>query len=346
MEGRCPQPPPTSSTNHIMAVWQIRNPFPPQNVDNKSLNIISESYFTGGEPLNFREYQPVINRYVPNNPSGPSIAWVGKGIVYDTGGLSLKTKTTMPGMKRDCGGAAAILGAMYVAAELGRKSYRLRSGAAECPFRRQISQQNAQPAQKTVHIIVIIKPLPGRNAVLNVIDLLDDTGQHSGDHQISGKPTICCNELFTVKTNSKIAKYKRTSKLQAEKGVCGQMHGVMFWQYEDDAPWIRSDDSNRLEIDAGAVSSLYTWQDSRCDPDFLSTLPKPSNGSTLASGFGKRDAGMTPIKVLDDLMLTLAVVSSRDSHDILVPPKPRREAREVQLRWDDPGFHRGHALQH
>ncbi|BET02358.1 Cytosol aminopeptidase family, catalytic domain [Nesidiocoris tenuis] len=61
----------------------------------------------------------VVLRYVPNNPSGPSIAWVGKGIVYDTGGLSLKTKTTMPGMKRDCGGAAAILGAMYVAAELG-----------------------------------------------------------------------------------------------------------------------------------------------------------------------------------------------------------------------------------
>lgn len=38
-------------------------------------------------------------------------AWVGKGIVYDTGGLSIKQKTSMPGMKRDCGGAAAILGA-------------------------------------------------------------------------------------------------------------------------------------------------------------------------------------------------------------------------------------------
>ena len=35
-----------------------------------------------------------------------SVAWVGKGIVYDTGGLSMKTKTTMPGMKADCGGAA------------------------------------------------------------------------------------------------------------------------------------------------------------------------------------------------------------------------------------------------
>jgi len=47
-----------------------------------------------------------------------TICWVGKGIVYDTGGLSIKTKTGMPGMKRDCGGAAAILGAFYVAVKL------------------------------------------------------------------------------------------------------------------------------------------------------------------------------------------------------------------------------------
>ncbi|XP_037953095.1 probable aminopeptidase NPEPL1 [Teleopsis dalmanni] len=44
-----------------------------------------------------------------------TIALVGKGIVYDTGGLSIKARTQMPGMKRDCGGAAAILGAFYAA---------------------------------------------------------------------------------------------------------------------------------------------------------------------------------------------------------------------------------------
>eukprot|EP00096_Caligus_rogercresseyi_P000579 TRINITY_DN1103_c0_g1_i1.p1 TRINITY_DN1103_c0_g1~~TRINITY_DN1103_c0_g1_i1.p1 ORF type:complete len:527 (-),score=93.30 TRINITY_DN1103_c0_g1_i1:123-1703(-) len=44
-----------------------------------------------------------------------TISWVGKGIVYDTGGLSIKGKTAMPGMKRDCGGAAGILGAFYAA---------------------------------------------------------------------------------------------------------------------------------------------------------------------------------------------------------------------------------------
>ncbi|WP_431804399.1 leucyl aminopeptidase [Halobacillus andaensis] len=39
-------------------------------------------------------------------------AFVGKGITYDTGGYSLKSKTGMPGMKGDMGGAAAVLGAM------------------------------------------------------------------------------------------------------------------------------------------------------------------------------------------------------------------------------------------
>jgi len=42
---------------------------------------------------------------------GKSVCMVGKGIVYDTGGLSIKTKTGMPGMKRDMGGSAGVLGA-------------------------------------------------------------------------------------------------------------------------------------------------------------------------------------------------------------------------------------------
>lgn len=58
-----------------------------------------------------------------HTPKGATqtIAWCGKGIVYDTGGLSIKGKTTMPGMKRDCGGAAAILGAFQAAVKRGFK---------------------------------------------------------------------------------------------------------------------------------------------------------------------------------------------------------------------------------
>ena len=52
---------------------------------------------------------------------------VGKGIVYDTGGLSIKPKDGMPGIEADCGGAAALLGAFEAAVEigLGRKALHL-----------------------------------------------------------------------------------------------------------------------------------------------------------------------------------------------------------------------------
>jgi probable aminopeptidase NPEPL1 len=40
-----------------------------------------------------------------------TVALVGKGVVYDTGGLSLKPSAAMAGMKKDMGGAAAVAGA-------------------------------------------------------------------------------------------------------------------------------------------------------------------------------------------------------------------------------------------
>ncbi|XP_077503041.1 putative aminopeptidase NPEPL1 granny smith protein isoform X1 [Amblyomma americanum] len=60
----------------------------------------------------------VILSHTPEG-SQDTIAWVGKGIVYDTGGLCIKSKTAMCGMKRDCGGAAGILGAFYATVKLG-----------------------------------------------------------------------------------------------------------------------------------------------------------------------------------------------------------------------------------
>ncbi|CAH2003468.1 unnamed protein product [Acanthoscelides obtectus] len=55
----------------------------------------------------------ILSHTPPN--AQKTVAWVGKGIVYDTGGMCLKGRLTMPGMKRDCGGAAGILGAFYAA---------------------------------------------------------------------------------------------------------------------------------------------------------------------------------------------------------------------------------------
>lgn len=46
------------------------------------------------------------------------IGFVGKGVTFDTGGYSIKSKAGLVGMKGDMGGAAAVLGAMRIIGEL------------------------------------------------------------------------------------------------------------------------------------------------------------------------------------------------------------------------------------
>lgn len=48
----------------------------------------------------------------------PTFALVGKGITFDTGGISLKPGANMDLMKSDMGGSAAVLGAILIAARL------------------------------------------------------------------------------------------------------------------------------------------------------------------------------------------------------------------------------------
>jgi leucyl aminopeptidase len=59
--------------------------------------------------------------YAPPRPRG-SIALVGKGVVFDSGGLSLKTGSGMETMKTDMSGAAAVAATMSVLADLGVKA--------------------------------------------------------------------------------------------------------------------------------------------------------------------------------------------------------------------------------
>ncbi len=53
-------------------------------------------------------------RYTPKKPAKKSIALVGKGITYDSGGLSLKNSDSMKTMKVDMSGAASVLGVFEV----------------------------------------------------------------------------------------------------------------------------------------------------------------------------------------------------------------------------------------
>lgn len=64
------------------------------------------------------EPQLIVLKYAATERWEDVVGLVGKGITYDTGGYSLKTKDGMVGMKGDMGGAAAVLGAMNIIGEL------------------------------------------------------------------------------------------------------------------------------------------------------------------------------------------------------------------------------------
>ena len=49
----------------------------------------------------------------------PTLAFVGKGITFDTGGISIKPAASMDEMKHDMSGGAAVLGTLRAVAELG-----------------------------------------------------------------------------------------------------------------------------------------------------------------------------------------------------------------------------------
>ena len=62
----------------------------------------------------------IVIRYTPENarPNTPVLGLVGKGVTFDTGGISIKPADNMEKMKYDMGGAATMLGTMRALAYL------------------------------------------------------------------------------------------------------------------------------------------------------------------------------------------------------------------------------------
>jgi leucyl aminopeptidase len=67
-----------------------------------------------------REARLLALKWNGAGPGDPSLALVGKGVTFDTGGISLKPGAGMEDMKWDMGGAGAVVGAMKALA--GRKA--------------------------------------------------------------------------------------------------------------------------------------------------------------------------------------------------------------------------------
>ena len=60
----------------------------------------------------------IVLEYVPDGEGQDTVVLVGKGITFDTGGISLKSGGGMHEMKHDMSGAAAVIGAMQAIGQL------------------------------------------------------------------------------------------------------------------------------------------------------------------------------------------------------------------------------------
>ena len=88
----------------------------------KEIEDMNMGAFLGVNKGSLDEPKLILVKYQGNDSFDNPTALVGKGVTYDTGGYSLKTPQSMPGMKVDMAGSAAVLGAIEAIARLNLKA--------------------------------------------------------------------------------------------------------------------------------------------------------------------------------------------------------------------------------
>jgi len=98
----------------------------------------------------------IVMKYEPEGaPAGPVLGLVGKGITFDSGGISIKAADNMDKMKYDMAGGAAMIGAMRAIAQLRP---RVKVIAVVCASENLISGK----AQKPGDVQIAMPPGPDR----------------------------------------------------------------------------------------------------------------------------------------------------------------------------------------
>jgi len=133
------------------------------------------------------------------------VAWVGKGIVYDTGGLSIKSKTGMPGMKTDMAGAAAVLAAFRAAVRLGTPD---RLTAVLCIAENAVGPKSLRPDD-------IVEMASGRTVEINNTDA-------------EGRLVLSDGVAWVVKHRQPRVLVDLATLTGAQSTATGKRHGALY----------------------------------------------------------------------------------------------------------------------
>jgi leucyl aminopeptidase len=118
--------------------------------------------------------------YTPETPAKDArvIALVGKGLTFDSGGLSLKTSEGMASMKVDMGGAAAVIGAMQAVADLRPSCivHGVVAAAENMPDGRAIRPGDVLKSKKGITVEVVNTDAEGRLVLADAIAYAAEQG--------------------------------------------------------------------------------------------------------------------------------------------------------------------------
>ncbi len=175
----------------------------------------------------------VVLKYVPASPasSDDHLALVGKGVTFDTGGISIKPSEGMEKMKYDMAGAATVIGAMRAIAQL-KPSIRV---TAFAPCVENMASDRAQRPGDIVTsyqgktIEVLNTDAEGR---LILADALTYAVRQGCTHLIdaatlTGAIAIALGHLYA-------GVFSNNDKLQSKVIAAGQTEGERLWAFPMD----------------------------------------------------------------------------------------------------------------
>lgn len=199
---------------HIMETEEIRK---------ARLNGILAVSKGSSEPPSF-----IVLKYTPKEKPRARIALVGKGVTFDSGGISLKpARGEIKDMKSDMAGAAAVLGCMKAIAKL-TPSVEVTGyipAAENMPDGRAFKLGDIYKAHNGKTIEVLNMDAEGR---LILADALSYATDHNPDvivdiATLTGGAAYCCGELFTIILGND---QKIVDKLRKAAESCGEY----MWQ--------------------------------------------------------------------------------------------------------------------
>jgi leucyl aminopeptidase len=212
----------------------------------------------------------------PGATSAPHVVLVGKGITFDSGGLSLKTADGMTTMKTDMTGAAIVLGALSVAARLGAsaKVTAIAPLTENLPGNRAMRPGDVLTARNGTTIEVLNTDAEGRLVLADGLSLAVELEPDA----IIDVATLTGAVRVALGTDVAAVMGTDATLINALR-ACGAAQGESLWEL----PLVESYESH-LESDVAD----------------LKNIGKPGQAGTIVAGlFLKRFAGGVPWAHLD-----------------------------------------------